>query len=414
MQCTLPSPVLASSSEITLAPSERASAQVAVSPSALLAAFASVPDPRRRQGTRFPLPAILALAVAAILSHHISVLAIAEWGAGQGRDLLRSLGFLEGVTPHQSTLQRLFRKLDPNHLSEALSCYFATSTSASANTRPRGSEGVAIDGKAQRGRLAFDPSGCPVHALSAFLHEQGIVLAQEPIEKGGPTQKAEAELTVAPELLKRIDWQGRVMTGDALFAQRNVCTYVVEARGDYLLTVKENQPTLYDDIRLLFDPPEPCPLDDRREARSVDHGHGRHNDTRHLVASTDLVGYTDWPYLAQVFRLERTWQERGVAKREVHYGISSLPPQIADANRLLELKRGHWRIENSDHRVKDVTMGEDASLIHLGNGPTVMAILRDLTLGLLHRAGFRSIASRLRYNSTHPETAVAMLTAPSP
>src|SRR3989304_2632523 len=98
MQCTLPSPVLASSSEITLAPSERASAQVAVSTSALLAAFASAPDPRRRQGTRFPLPAILALAVAAILSHHISVLAIAEWGAGQGRDLRRSLGFLEGVT----------------------------------------------------------------------------------------------------------------------------------------------------------------------------------------------------------------------------------------------------------------------------------------------------------------------------
>lgn len=411
MQCTLPSPVPATSSEIAPGPSDQASGQVAVSPSTLLATFASVADPRRRQGTRFPLPAILALAVVAILSNHLSVLAIAEWGASRGHDLLDSLGFPEGVTPHQSTLQRLFRKLDPNHLSDVLTRYFATCTSVSAEMRPRGSQGVAIDGKAQRGRLAFDPSGCPVHALSAFLHEHGIVLAQEPIEKGGPTEKAEAELTVAPELLKRIDWQGRVMTGDALISQRNLCTYVVEAHGDYLLIVKQNQPTLYDDIRLLFDPPEPCPLDDRREARSVDHGHGRHNDTRHLIASTDLVGYSDWPYLAQVFRLERTWQERGLPKREVRYGISSLPPEVADADRLLELKRGHWQIENSDHRVKDVTMGEDASLVHLGNGPSVMAILRDLALGLLHQAGFRAIASRLRYHSTHPEKAVAMLTA---
>lgn len=411
MQCTLPRPVPATSSESALAPADpvSGSGQVAISPNALLAAFATVPDPRRRQGTRFALSAILALAVAAILSNHLSVLAIAEWGANQSHDLLRTLGFPNGVTPHQSTLQRLFRKLDPNHLSDALTRYFATSTSV--ERRPRGSQGVAIDGKAQRGRLAFDSSGSPVHALSAFLHEHGIVLAQEPIDKGGPTEKAEAELTVAPALLKRIDWQGRVLTGDALICQRKLCQYVVEAHGDYLLIVKANQPTLYDDIRLLFDPPEPCSLDDRREACSVDHGHGRHKDTRHLIASTDLVGYSDWPHLAQVFRLERTWQEKGQTKREVRYGVTSLPPEVADADRLLELKRGHWGIENCDHRVKDVTMGEDASLVHLGHAPSVMATLRDLALSLLRQAGFRAIASRLRYHSTHPREAVALLTA---
>ncbi len=409
MQCTSPRPVPTSS----LGAASSSPVRLVVSPSALLAAFATVPDPRRRQGIRFSLPAILALAVAAILSNHLSVQAIAEWGASQSLDTLRALGFPTGLTPHQSTIHRLFRRLDPDRLSAALARHFGTLVAAS---RPaRGSQGVAIDGKAQRGRLAFDAAGCPVHALSAFLHERGIVLAQEPIDSKGPSDKAEAELTVAPALLERLDWHGRVMTGDALFCQRNLCQQVVRAGGDYLLLVKDNQPTLREDIRLLFEPPaDSLPLDDRREARTVDRGHGRYDEIRHLIASTDLVGYSDWPSLAQVFRLERTWQEHGTTKHEVHYGITSLPPDIADADRLLALRRGHWQIENALNRVKDVTMGEDRSLVHLGNGPSVMAMLRDLSISLLRQAGYRAVAKRLRHNGRHPEDAVALLAGLSP
>ncbi len=82
---------------------------------------------------------------------------------------------------------------------------------------------------------------------------------------------------------------------------------MVDAGGDYLLMVKDNQPTLHEDIRLLFESAsEALPLADRREAKTVDHGHGRHYDTRRLIASTDLVGYSDWPAFTQVFRLERS------------------------------------------------------------------------------------------------------------
>ncbi len=409
MQCTLPHPVGAR----PVAASATAPVRLVVTPSALLAAFATIPDPRRHQGIRFALPAILTLAVAAILSNHLSVLAIAEWGNDQDRDLLATLGFPDGITPVQSTIQRLFRKLDPDRLSAALTAHFARG--GPTKPPPRGSQGVAIDGKAQRGRLAFDASGSPVHALSAFLHEQGIVLAQEPIDSNGPTDKAEAELTVAPALLERIDWQGRVMTGDALFCQRDLCQQVVQAGGDYLLLVKDNQPTLREDIRLLFEPPAGAlPLVDRREARTVDNGHGRYRETRHLVASTDLLGYSDWPSLAQVFRLERTWQEGGMQRHEVQYGITSLPPDIANADRLLALRRGHWQIENALNYVKDVTLGEDRSLIRLGNGPSVMAMLRDLSISLLHHVGCHSIASNLRRNSRHPELAVTILAGITP
>jgi hypothetical protein len=123
---------------------------------------------------------------------------------------------------------------------------------------------------------------------------------------------------------------------------------VLTAGGDYLLLVKENQPTLYGDLVLLFDPPAarlPLPLLDRREARTTDRGHGRREEARTLVASTDLSTYLDWPGLAQVFRLERTWGARGERKQVLHYGITSLPPTAGPPERLLALKRGHWQIE---------------------------------------------------------------------
>ena len=380
-----------------------------VSPGSLAAALAGVPDPRRQASITYPLAAVLALAVAAILANHTSVLAIAEWGRRQPADLLVRLGFTAGRTPCQSTLQRLFAKLDGHALASSLATHFAAVTPPGADL-----EGVAIDGKAFRGRLQYDAGGCPVHALTAFCHDQGVVLAHEPIEHGA--DKTEAELTVAPALVAQIDWRNRVLTGDALFCQRQLCQQVIDAGGDYLLLVKENQPRLLAAIQLLFDPPpaDALPLLDRREVRTIERGHGRRDDTRHLVASTDLTGYLDWPGLGQVFRLEHTWRERGRAKRHLHYGITSLTPTRGTPTQVLALKRGHWAIENRLHRGKDVVLGEDASLIHVGQGPTVLALLREAALSVLLRTGGRRMRARLREHSQRPEVAVALVLAPSP
>lgn len=255
-----------------------------------------------------------------------------------------------------------------------------------------------------------------MHALSAVLHGTGIVLAQEPITAG--VDKAEAELAVAPTLLERLDWTGRVLTGDALFCQRHLCRQVLAAGGDYLLLVKDNQPTLLRDIAWLFDTPtgreQPLPLVDQRSAHTIERGHGRSHDTRHLIATTDLVGYSDWPGLAQVFRLERRWHEHGIHKQALHYGITSLPPEVAGPDWLLALKRDHWQIENGLHYVKDVTLGEDRSLIHVGQGPIVMAMMRDTVVSLIRRSGWRTIASRLRYLADRPADAVALVVEPPP
>jgi predicted transposase YbfD/YdcC len=383
------------------------------SPASLAAAFRHVPDPRRAASVVYPLPAVLALAVAAMLANHLSVLAIAEWGARQDAPTLAALGFPNGRTPCQSTLQRLFRRLDGDALSARLSACFAPHAAPRHGAAP---QGVAVDGKAQRGRRRFAAEHGPlVHALSAFCHDEGVVLAHEPVDAGA--DKAEAELTVAPALLDRVDWRGRVLTGDALLCQTALCERVAAAGGDYVLAVKENQGALYRDIALLFDPPATvpaAPLADRRVARTLDRGHGRSLERRELVASTDLNGYLDWPGVQQVFRLERTWRERGAAKRTLRYGITSLSPERADPARLLALRRGHWGIENRLHRHKDVNFGEDASLVHAGAGPTVMALLRDAALSLLHQAGVRRVAPRLRRHSQRPEQAVALVVGAMP
>lgn len=384
------------------------------SPTSLVAAFADVPDPRRLASVTYPLGAILAMAVAALLANCLSVLAITEWSADQSPELLTALGFANGKTPCQSTVQRLFAKLHGDAVATALATLFGPVTGPGDDVV----QGVAIDGKAHRGRVQYPEGGGPVHVLSAYCHETGLVLAQEPIIAAVGMEKADAELTVAPRLLDRIDWHDRVLTGDALFCcQRKLCQQVHAAGGDYLLTVKGNQDRLYQDLQLFFDPPtaEPAWLrSDLRMARTTDYGHGQTLERRTLTVSTDLNDYLDWPDVQQVLRIERTWREHGLTKRCVNYAITSLTAGRAKADALLRLKRGHWAIKNNLHWTKDVTLREDASLVHAGQGPRVMSLLRDTALNPCHVAGIRQIAATLRALSRHPDHAVALVVQPLP
>jgi predicted transposase YbfD/YdcC len=375
----------------------------------LRAAFALVPDPRRRQGTRYPLAAVLALAVAAILANHRSLLAIAEWGAAQSDAIKHLLGFPTSSIPHVSTLQRLFRRLEPAALESALMDYF--DPRLPGEVRKRGSQGVAVDGKAQRGRLPHEVTRShPIHAVSAMCHELGIVLAQIGVDHA----QHQAELTVLPELLEQLDWEGRVLTGDALYCQRTLCAQVVEAGGDYLVLVDANQPTLQADIAQVFAPPPalapghgPITIAET-QARTVEKGHGR-LEIREVRVTSELAGYLTWPDAEQVFVVQRSWTSKGRTKQEVKYGVTSLPETVASAERILALKRGHWGIENRLHYVKDVVLGEDQSSLHSGAGPQVMAALRNAAVSLLRRAGFQQIAAQLRHNSRCPEDAIALL-----
>lgn len=420
-----------------------------------------VSDPRRKQGTRFSIVSMVLLALAAMLSNHVSELAIAQWGAAQSDEVKKALGFEKGVTPHQSTLNRLFRRLSTDEVEAAFRQFFVQSF---ANEQEdRGAWAVSIDGKAQRGRLKFEQEEAyPVHAVSVVDHQTGIVLTQGHVERAEvlagdalleseklskmaqapaetPTknkpappkkkrkqiqdkakeeQKMKSELAVAALLLQHIEWHGKVLTGDALYCQRCLCDALRQMGGDYLFLVKGNQPQLFEEIRLLFAPLEPPKRAGEgllrlpeQHAQTAERGHGR-LDIRSIRVSSELKGYSDWPGLEQVFEIRRGYRSKGVWKEAIHYGVTSLPATIAIPERVLKLKRGHWGIENGLHYVKDVTMGEDKSTVHCDNGPKIMAALRNTVVSLLRRAGFSTIAARMRYHSIHPEAALAVLSVP--
>jgi predicted transposase YbfD/YdcC len=139
-------------------------------------------------------------------------------------------------------------------------------------------------------------------------------------------------------------------------------------------------------------------------------GHGR-IELRRLWASSDLVGYTDWPGLQQALCLERKVVQKRTRKTSVTrwYAVTSLSAERASAQQLLAWRRGHWQIENGLHWVRDVDFGEDYSTIRKGHAPQVMAALRNTVIGLLRRAGVTNIAATLRRNAAHPQEALLLL-----
>jgi predicted transposase YbfD/YdcC len=200
-----------------------------------------------------------------------------------------------------------------------------------------------------------------------------------------------------------------VVTGDALYAQHEVCQRILNGGGDYLVVVKKNQPQLYEDIALLFDQPPFGEVFARAEQK------GRSRDryeVRRLWASGALRQYLDWPCCEQVCKLEREIWRKGKKITQSEYLITSLAAEEGDAERLLSLRREHWGIENRLHYVRDVTMGEDLSQIRTGGAPQVMAALRNTTLGLLRSAGDQNIAAAMREIAWKPEAALRLLGLP--
>jgi hypothetical protein len=145
-------------------------------------------------------------------------------------------------------------------------------------------------------------------------------------------------------------------------------------------------------------------------AETVDAGHGR-IEQRRLYTSDVLVGYSDWPGLAQVFQLERQviTKKTGEIREEVVAGVTSLPPARVDAARLLRLVRDHWHIENKAHWVRDVTFDEDRTQVRCGNLPQVMAALRNTVIGLIRQAGHTNIAAACRLFAAQPALALALM-----
>lgn len=380
------------------------SPELTVAPESLLAALREVVDPRRAASVVYPLASLLALTVAAMAAGQTSVLAISRWIARQERATLVALGLPPDRVPCQSTLHRLLHHLEIASLTAQVHAAFATVTAPPA----AGQQGIALDGKGHRGRGHYSGRDYAVHAVTAVCHDSGLVVAHEPVaHQPGST---DTELPAARRLMARLDWGGRVVTGDRLYGQTWLCDVVTAAGGDYLVLVGGNQHRRYHAITALWTTPGLLP--DVRTAQTQETGHGRHDECRTLSVSAAVGSLSSWPGIQQVFRLTRTWSERGRARSSVRYGITSLRPEQAGPEQLLQLRRGHWTIENRVHRQKDGLLREDASQVHVGTGPAGLSVLRDAALNLLYLAGIRTVLAQTQYLAQFPQQALRMVCQP--
>jgi predicted transposase YbfD/YdcC len=365
----------------------------------LIEVLAEIPDFRSKQGKRHPLAAILALMCSALLCGYRSYTAMAEWGRNYGACLTRALGFTR-QSPCAATLHTVLRHVDREELEAKLGAW-AEGLLGGRQSPQDVAEGIAVDGKTLRGSQKQGAPG--VHLLSALGHRLGVTLAQRAV-----ADKTN-EMPVALDLLRQLVLAGRVVTMDALLTQRQIAQQIVEAGGDYVMVVKANQPQLREDITTVFALPS-IAGESRTVAETVDGGHGR-IEQRRLQTSDVLVGYSDWPGLAQVFQLERQVirKKTGEVREDRVAGVTSLPPERADAVRLLGLVRGHWHIENQSHWVRDVTFDEDRSQVRCGNLPQVLAALRNTVIGLMRQAGHTNIAATCRRFAAQPALALALM-----
>jgi predicted transposase YbfD/YdcC len=366
---------------------------------ALYAQAETLIDRRKARGRQYSLALILTLAVLAKLAGYTRVEELADWAKLRQQELHLLFGTKRARMPHHTTWSRILgRAVDVAALEQMVQHLLAPPRLGEVPERC--SIVVALDGKTIRGTI---PRGQTrgVHLLAAYVPLQGVVLLQVAVES------KQNEIVAAPVVLRQLNLTGMLITGDAMFTQRELSIQIVEGGGDYLWMVKDNQPSLRDESELLFE--EECvsagwsaPPVEFTRARTVECGHGRIEE-RILTRSSMLADYSDWPYLAQVFKLDYIVidTQTGKVTISVRYGVTSAPLTVLDARGLLKATREHWGIENGLHSRRDGSLAEDAMRTRTGQAPHVLATLNNLALGLLARKGISNVAEAQRSIAYH-------------
>jgi predicted transposase YbfD/YdcC len=369
----------------------------------LYAAFERLVDRRHARGKRYRLAFVLVMVMLAKLSGEDQLSGIAEWVQLRGALLREALGLPHPKLLCHNTYRRVLREaVDVTQLQAVVSAFLTQGRQTGESLL------IAIDGKTLRGSI---PQGQTrgVHLLAAYLPCEGIVLMQVAVEH------KENEIVAAPKVLKALDLRGKIVMGDALLTQRDLSVQILQAGGQYVWLVKDNQPQLHQDIEQVFEPEvcvpgfSPIPKD-FQTAHTIDKAHGRF-EQRTLTTSSVLREYADWPGLEQVFKLERRIVnlKDGALRREVVYGLTSLSANQTSPSHLLALVRNYWGIENGLHYRRDQTLREDATRMTHPTLAEAMAVLNNLVIGLVIRQGWRYLPTARRHFNARLSDALSLV-----
>jgi predicted transposase YbfD/YdcC len=335
--------------------------------------FRPLRDPRRNHLKRHLLIDIVVITLCAVICGAEDGQQVATF-ARQRRDWLETFLTLPNGIPSHDTFERVFDLLDP----QVFQTCFRHWVEGLVHSLGRGH--IAIDGKTLR-HSGNGPKGWKaLHLVSAWATQCHLRLGQVAVEEKSN------EITALPRLLELLDLQGAWVTIDAMGCQKEIAKKIVAGGGDYVLTVKDNQPHLHQDIQSCLEKilDQDVAGLQQDSYQTVEEGHGRH-ETRTYVTVPDPEGIgnqEDWSKRKVVGLCIRERVVGGQQSEEVHYFIGS---RVMGTQQYGVVLRDHWGIENNLHWQLDVVFGEDANRVQRRNGAENLALVRRMALGLLKK-----------------------------
>ena len=362
----------------------------------VVAHFRGLEDPRSEINRKHPLASVVVIALIAVLAGASGPTAIAQWAAIKAELLASVLPLPHGV-PGKDVFRRVLMALSAREVHsrrwlcrlDAINCRDEALAETGVE-RPT----LAIDGKTSRGSHDRKNGLGALHSVTVWASEYGLSLGQVACaEKSN-------EITAIPELLKLVDVSGGVVTIDAMGCQKEIAGAVVAAKGDYVLALKDNQPTLHravvDHLMSRWEVDFAGDVVGRRQTEEAGHGRRESRTYIQLEAPESLPGFKSWRGLKSIGVVISETQRDGKATDEVRYYISSLAVE-PDAKTFAHAVRSHWGVENGCHWTLDVTFREDESRIRERGLRENMAWLNRFCLSLLKRhPGRQSVAMKRR------------------
>jgi predicted transposase YbfD/YdcC len=352
----------------------------------LLTHLQQIPDPREQgYALRHPLINVLAIALCAMICGAETFVDMHEFALAKRDWFTNRLGLdLSAGVPSHDTIGRVFAQMDPHAFQR---CFLGWTRALQDVTH---GEIIAIDGKTLRHSFDTALGKKAIHMVSAWASQARLVLAQV------KTDEKSNEITAVPALLALLDLKGCIVTVDAMNTQKANAAQIVQQGGDWLFPLKDNHPTLHDEVRRLFawarSKDAYNPYQDRLDIHvdfheSHDYDHGRQEIRR--CWCTDGIGWLDetdepssWAGLRSVALIERERTVNGSTSIEQTHYLSSIAPS---ARKVAAIAREHWGIENRLHWVLDVAYDEDDSRVRKDHAPQNLSMLRQLSLNLIRQ-----------------------------
>jgi predicted transposase YbfD/YdcC len=344
-------------------------------------------DPRRNRRKRHLLVDIITMAVCAVIGNANTWKEVATFARLRKDWFQRFLELPNGIPSHH-TFERVFDRLNPRTLQQGLLQWLHSISEL------LGVQHIAIDGKTLRHSGGGNSPHRQLHLVSAWATEANLTLGQV------ATEEKSNEITAIPQLLALLDIKGALVTIDAMGCQKEIAKQIVEQGGDYVLTVKDNQPQLKEDIEACFEKAyeKQCKNVEYDWYETEETGHGRLEKRMYQViyAPEGIRNQESW---AQLTVIGKCYSERTVNRKTSCEERCFIGSKRCSAKRYGQVLRNHWGIENGLHWQMDVTFGEDASRIQKRHGGENFALLRRLALGLLKQHPSKTSIRCKRYEA---------------